>query len=113
MTDDTGSKKAGKRDALPARREPYWQRLRAGCFLGFRPSARGSKGTWIARIYDEDAGRYQMKSFGDFGTLPGNAMFAAAKKEAEKFAELVESGGQLRGEIQTVGDACKEYAREA
>lgn len=40
-------------------------------------------------------------------------MFAAAKKEAEKFAELVESGGQLRGEIQTVGDACKEYAREA
>jgi integrase len=103
--------KVGKRDALPARREPYWQRLRAGCFLGFRPSARGSKGTWIARIYDEDAGRYQMKSLGDFGTLQGNAMFAAAKKEAEKLAELVESGGQLRGEIQTVGDACKEYAR--
>lgn len=103
--------KVGKREQLTARREPYWQRLRAGCFLGFRPSARGGKGTWIARVYEEDSGKYQMKSLGDFGTLPGNAMFSAAKKEAERLAELIEAGGQLKGKILTVADACKDYAQ--
>lgn len=103
--------KVGERDRLKAQREPHWQRLRAGCFLGFRPSKRGGKGTWIARAYDEDAGKYRVKSLGDFGTLPGNEMFAAAKKEAEKLAELVEAGGQVRAKIETVADACKEYAK--
>ncbi|MEZ5784726.1 MAG: tyrosine-type recombinase/integrase [Rhizobiaceae bacterium] len=96
---------------MKAQREPHWQRLRAGCFLGFRPSKRGSKGTWIARAYDEDARKYRVKSLGDFGTLPGNEMFAAAKKEAEALAELVETGGEVRSKIETVADACWEYAK--
>lgn len=104
--------KVGNRERLKVQREPHWQRLRAGCFLGFRPSKRGGKGTWIARVYDEDASRYQVKSLGDFGTLPGNEMFAAAKKEAEKLAELVESGGEIRAKIETVADACREYAKD-
>lgn len=104
--------KVGNRDRLKAQREPHWQRLRAGCFLGFRPSKRGGKGTWIARAYDEDAGKYQVKSLGDFGTLPGNEMFAAAKREAEKLAELVESGGKIRAKMETVADACREYAKD-
>lgn len=103
--------KVGERDRLKAQREPHWQRLRAGCFLGFRPSKRGGKGTWIARAYDEDTGKYRVKSLGDFGTLPGNEMFAAAKKEAEKLADLVEAGGQVHAKIETVADACKEYAK--
>lgn len=103
--------KVGERERLKAQREPHWQRLRAGCFLGFRPSKRGGKGTWIARAYDEDAGKYRVKSLGDFGTLLGNEMFAAAKKEAEKMAELVEAGGEVRAKIETVADACKEYAK--
>ncbi len=102
--------KVGDREKLKANREPHWQRLRAGCFLGFRPSKRGGKGTWIARAYDEDAGKYRVKSLGDFGTLSGNEIFAAAKKEAEKLTELVEAGGQIRAKIETVADACKEYA---
>ena len=104
--------KVGNRERLKVQREPHWQRLRAGCFLGFRHSKRGGKGTWIARVYDEDASRYQVKSLGDFGTLPGNEMFAAAKKEAEKLAELVESGGEIRAKIETVADACREYAKD-
>ncbi len=102
--------KVGEREKLKARREPHWQRLRAGCFLGFRPSKRGGKGTWIARAYDEDAGKYRVKSLGDFGTLAGNEMFSAAKKAAEAMAELVESGGEVRAKIETVADACREYA---
>lgn len=102
--------KVGERERLKVQREPHWQRLRAGCFLGFRPSKRGGKGTWIARAYEEDAGKYHVKSLGDFGTLAGNEMFVAAKKDAEKLAELVESGGEVRAKIETVADACREYA---
>ena len=103
--------KVGERDRLKAQREPHWQRLRAGCFLGFRPSKRGGKGTWIARAYDEDAGKYRLKALGDFGALPGNEMFAAAKREAETLAALVEGGGQVRTKIETVADACEEFAK--
>ncbi len=103
--------KVGERERLKAQREPHWQRLRAGCFLGFRPSKRGGKGTWIARAYDEDAGKYRLKALGDFGALPGNEMFAAAKKEAERLAELVETGGEVRAKMETVADACREYAK--
>ncbi|UAB78401.1 tyrosine-type recombinase/integrase [Erythrobacter sp. SCSIO 43205] len=102
--------KVGERERLKRQREPHWQRLRAGCFLGFRPSKRGGAGTWIARAYDEDSGKYQLKSLGDFGELAGNARFAAAKKEAEKLAEYVEAGGEIRAKLETVADACREYA---
>jgi site-specific recombinase XerD len=103
--------KVGDRDALKPQREPYWQRLHAGCFIGYRPSLRGSVGTWIARAYDEDTGKYSLKSLGDFGTLAGNQMFKAAKEEAEAFAKHVESGGHIRAKIETVGDACRDYAK--
>jgi integrase len=102
--------KVGERERLKAQREPHWQRLRAGCFLGFRPSKRGGAGTWIARVYDEDTSTYRVKSLGDFGALAGNARFAAAKKEAEALAELVEAGGEIRAKIETVADACRAYA---
>lgn len=103
--------KVGERERLNVQREPHWQRLRAGCFLGFRPSKRGGKGTWIARAYDEDSRKYRVKSLGDMGTLAGNEMFAAAKKEAEAHAELVETGGEVRAKVLTVADACREYAK--
>lgn len=102
--------KITERDKLKAQREPHWQRLRAGCFLGFRPSKRGGKGTWIARAYDEDSGKYRLKALGDFGGLTGNEVFTTAKREAEAFAELVEAGGQVRAKVETVADACKAYA---
>lgn len=103
--------KVKARDDLKVQREPHWQRLRAGCFLGYRPSKRGSTGTWIARAYDEDAGKYRLKALGDFGTLPGNERFTAAKKEAEKLADLVEAGGQVRVKIETVAQACEAYGK--
>lgn len=104
--------KVGERERLKTRREPHWQRLRAGCFLGFRPSKRGGRGTWIARAYDEDVGKYRVRSLGDFGTLAGNEMFAAAKREAEALADLVEAGGEIRARIETVADACRDYAKD-
>ena len=99
------------RNKLKVQREPHWQRLRAGCFLGYRRSTTGVKGTWIARAYDEDTGKYRLKSLGDFGLLAGNAVFASAKKAAEFYAELIESGGHQEVKVETVGEACLEYAK--
>lgn len=102
--------KVGERNKLKPQREPHWQRLRAGCFLGFRPSRRGGKGTWIARAYDEDTGKYRLKALGDFGALAGDEIFRAAKGEAESFADQIEAGGVVRAEVETIADACWEYA---
>ena len=65
----TDLSKVGERERLKARREPHWQRLRTGCFLGFRPSKRGGKGTWIARVYDEDSRRYTSRESKPFATF--------------------------------------------
>lgn len=102
--------KVGERERLKPKREPYWHRLRSGCYVGFRPSKRGGAGGWIARAYDEETCGYRLKSLGDFGELRGNERFAAAKKEAEAFAALVEAGGIVETKIETVADACRTYA---
>lgn len=104
--------RVGAREALKPRQgnEPHWQRVRAGCFLGYRPSRRDGTGTWIARVYEEDARKYRRKALGDFGTLPPRDMFTAAKREAEAFADVIESGGFKAEKIETVEEACRAYA---
>lgn len=94
-----------------AKGEPHWQRIKPGCYVGFSPSAKDGEGTWHARAYDPETRRYRRKAFGAFPRLPGNAKFAAAKKEAEQFAESVESGGHTEAKAETVADACEEYAK--
>ncbi|WP_324740130.1 integrase [Tsuneonella sp. CC-YZS046] len=105
--------KVSERDRLKPRpgKAPHWQRLRAGCFLGFRPAIGGGVGTWVARVHDADADKYRVRSLGDFGTLSGSERFAAAKKEAEAWAELVETGGVREEKIETVADAARAYLK--
>ncbi|GGD84252.1 tyrosine-type recombinase/integrase [Croceicoccus mobilis] len=105
--------KIGERQRLKPKAgdEPHWQRLRAGCYVGYRPSKRGGKGSWFARAYDVDAGRYARKSLGDYGSQTGNEVFNHAKLDAEKWAELVEGGGVQSQSLETVADACKEYLK--
>jgi len=99
--------KVKDREGLKARREPYWHRLRPGCFIGYRPSAKGGAGTWIARAYDEPTTGYKLKALGDFGAVPSKDRFALAKVEAEGFASRIESGGEQK--IETVEQACRAY----
>lgn len=89
--------------------EPHWQRLRQGCYLGFRPSKKGKRGTWFARAYDPDGNSYRRKSLGDYGALSGHDVFTQAKTEAESWAETVESGGERARDMVTVADACEAY----
>lgn len=100
--------KVNDREALKAQREPHWQRIRPGCFLGYRPSAKGGAGAWIARSYDEQASGYKLKSLGGFGDLPSRDRFTAAKQEAEAYALRIEGGGELK--VDTVAQACRKYA---
>lgn len=106
--------KIGERDRLKPKAgdEPHWQRLRSGCYVGFRPSKRGGIGTWFARAYDADSGRYQRKALGDYGALTGHEVFASAKRDAETWAERVESGGIQAERLETVADACRTYLKE-
>jgi integrase len=100
------------REALKLRREPYWQRLRPGCYLGYRPSAKGGPGTWIARAYDEDSQSYRLKALGRFDDEIPPARFALAKTAAEAHAALVSRGGIPKRGIHTVGDACRLFAHQ-
>lgn len=106
--------KIGERERLKPRKgdEPHWQRLRAGCFIGFRPSKRGGKGSWFARAYDPDEGGYSRKALGDYGGLSGHDVFSQAKRDAEEWAETVESGGVRSHNLVTVADACRAYLVE-
>jgi len=92
---------------------PYWQRLRPGCFVGFRPSAKGGAGTWLGRAYDEEQSGYRFKALGDFADKPSSERFAIAKQAAEAFAVEVERGGIADDgdKIETVGDACRQFAK--
>ena len=96
------------RATLKPQREPYWHKLATGEYLGFRPSAIGKGGTWIARYYDAESRRKPLKALGDFGDLPDSERFSAASKAArEWFAHL--GGGGSEKSI-TVRQACERYA---
>lgn len=83
------------RDKLKPRREPYWHRLRSGCYLGFRKMTSDGAGVWIARARDEEAGPTKQiyESLGDFGALPDHQRFDAASKAAQTWFEHLGRGG--------------------
>lgn len=104
----------GERDKLKPKKgdEPHWQRLRQGCYLGYRPSKKkAGGGTWFARVYDPDTTRNARKRLGDYGTLTGHDVFKQAKADAEAWAETVESGGERTRDMVTVFDACEAYLK--
>ena len=102
--------KVSEREALRARREPYWHRLWPRCFLGYRPSKKGGAGTWIARAYDDEHQRYQHKALGSFADHAPRERFTLAKSATELFAADVERGGVPDQTVDTVADACRKFA---
>lgn len=98
------------RDSLKPKREPYWQRLAAGQFLGYRPSSIGKGGNWVARSYDSDTGKQSYQRLGDFGHLPANERFTAASAEAREWFSHITGGGS--NEAVTVRQACERYASD-
>jgi integrase len=86
------------RDRLAARREPYWQRLGAGAYVGFR---RGPD-TWIARFRGRDD-KQQYCSLGEA------LEFDDAKRKAEEWLSQF-SGSRVRtAKRDTVSAALETY----
>lgn len=98
------------REKLKPQREPYWHKLATGQFLGYRPSAIGKSGTWIARYYDSESRKKTLKALGDFGFLPESDRYTAASKEAREWFAHLGAGGST--ESVTVRQACERYAKD-
>ncbi len=90
-----------------ARREPYYTKVRVGCFLGFRKMALGSEGTWVARCRVEATGRQMKTSLGEFQGVPPSRRYDAALDDAEKWFAQV--GMSVTQDVKTVKDACTAY----
>ncbi len=87
------------RKALAPRREPYWERLSKGVYVGYRVLEAG-KGTWIARLRDE-GGKQKYHALGTYDD------FDTAARAAHKWVESVTQGVQVFDA--TVSDACMAY----
>ena len=96
------------RSRLKPRREPYWLKIRAGDFLGFRRTD-GPVGTWIARHRTDD-GKQTYKALGEFSDLVESERFDAASKAAAEWFDHLNEGG--RTEVATVADAARAYLAE-
>jgi len=98
------------RDKLKPRREAYWQRVRKGCFVGYRKMTASGGGTWLARARDEvDRTKQLFKPLGEFGDLADHLRFDAASKAAVVWFDHLGRGGASRAA--TVADACSRYVQ--
>jgi len=98
------------RDKLKHRREAYWQRVRKGCFVGYRKMTESGGGTWLARARDEFNGNKQVfKPLGDFEHLADHLRFDAASKAALAWFDHLGRGGASKAA--TVADACSRYVQ--
>ena len=77
-----------KRDRLAKRREPYWQKMILGGYLGYRVGNKG--GTWIARYRDEK-GKQHYKSL-ELPTHYALNKFDCAIGEARKWFNSLQQG---------------------
>jgi hypothetical protein len=95
------------RSKLKPRAAPYWQRISAGCHVGFRRMSVGSIGTWIAQAYDGATRKQTRRSLGSLDTFPPNQRFDEARKRAEGWAHHLACGGVA--DAVTVRQACEQY----
>jgi integrase len=99
------------RDTLKpkANRTPHWHRLQPSLFLGYLPQRGGGAGTWSAKARID--GKAQQKALGAFAEVPEAERFRKAKAAAEAYLKLEEAGGRAVVLLDTVEDACREYAK--
>lgn len=101
--------KVEARNRLAPRRDPYWQRLEAGCFLGYRKMAADATGTWLARSRDSTTGKQLQSPLGEFGDHPAHARFDIASKAARDWFAHLGRGGKAKAI--TVKVACANYVK--
>lgn len=96
--------KAGVRNRLDPRREPYWGApVERGLYVGFRRLDQG--GNWVARYRNED-GKQVYNALGPVTTAND---YEVAKREARRWRRSVDAGVQTDRTV-TVSDVCNDYA---
>lgn len=93
------------RSKLAVRREPYWDKVRAGCHLGYRRTGTG--GSWIARYYDGEKKYYNALELPDH--LPPNE-YDTAVAQATKWFDAVQGGANPKSG--TIGSAADDYLKD-
>lgn len=97
-----------KRERLSQRREPYWDKLILGGYIGYRVGAIG--GSWIARFRSED-GKQNYKSLVLPAHLPVNE-YDTATSEARNWFEAQQAGFNPKtGTLAEAADTYTEYLR--
>jgi site-specific recombinase XerD len=96
------------RSKLKPRREPYWQRLKRGAFVGFRKMTADSIGTWIARVRSE--GKQVFVTLGTFDDYPQHERFDLAVRAAGEWLQH-KAGPSTDKSVRTVADACDLYVQ--
>lgn len=97
--------KAGTRNKLEPRREPYWGApVERGLFVGFRRLEQG--GNWIARYRTEDG----KQVYQSLGAVSQENDYEAAKREARRWRRSADAGIQT-DRILTVADVCTDYTK--
>ncbi len=99
--------KVTDREKLKPRRDPHWVRVNKGCYLGYRKMGAASEGNWLARYFDESAGKQVYKALGDFAELPDHQRYDAASKAAQAWFKHLGKGGSSKA--LTLADACNKY----
>ncbi|MDE2452247.1 MAG: tyrosine-type recombinase/integrase [Burkholderiales bacterium] len=101
-------KNVADRARLKPGREPHWQAMTTGNYLGFRKMKTASEGTWVARSRDAASGKQRLHALGAFEALRPSERFDAAKAEAEKWFRHLDRGGTASEPV-TVKTACANY----
>jgi integrase len=97
------------RGKLKARRDPYWQRISRGLFVGFRKMTSDATGTWIVR-YRADSGTQLRQTLGSLDQFPAFERFDRAADAAQKWLKHINLGGTTKSS--TVMDACESYTKK-
>lgn len=95
------------RARLKPRRDPYWQRIAEGCYVGFRLMSKDYPGAWSARSRDPENGKQRFQSFGSLEDVSPSQRFDAAVKLAREWFEHLGKGGST--DVVTVRGACERY----
>jgi integrase len=105
--------KVTDRTKLKPRRDPYWQKVRKGCYVGFRKMTASSDGNWLARVRDEVTDKQVQHPLGDFTELPANERYDSALKAAEEwFTHLHRGGSRATATVRTACERYVQYLRE-
>jgi integrase len=103
----TSLRRVKDREALKPRRDPFWEVVAEGLYLGFRKMTADSPGQWLARWRDLRTDDKPQRSLGRFDDRPPADRFEAARTAALAWVAHLRTGGVT--ETTTVREACARY----